>query len=224
LTNGHFYNTIERPSFAEYRDRGSKFLAYAFPLNSKDKFKEYVQELELMTKIENGDIYIDTERKKIVDEFRKVMTNRIQAIIPPILMTGTVVDKTDPKLSQEDQTFGFQINLKGGLSPQGPSKEIESIDINRILEFEIFPTLITLFCMTQSLSMETKLLNILTRFYNQRLEFAELTTKMLVLFDEVNIRVFKVLKKRIRKVAKNIDGSETWMQDLKHPDNLAILR
>ena len=43
MTNGHFYNTIERPSFAEYRDRGSKFLAYAFPLNSKDKFKEYLQ-------------------------------------------------------------------------------------------------------------------------------------------------------------------------------------
>ena len=59
--------------------------------------------------------------------------------------------------------------------------------------------------------METKLLNILTRFYNQRLEFAELTTKMLVLFDEVNINIFRVLKKKIRIIAKNIDESETWI-------------
>jgi inositol 1,4,5-triphosphate receptor type 1/inositol 1,4,5-triphosphate receptor type 3 len=84
------------------------------------------------------------------------------------LRTGTIVDKTDPKLNQEEDTFGFAnlANLTGGVSPEGSSKEIESIDINRILDFEIFPTLITLFCMTQSLSMETKLLNILTRFYN----------------------------------------------------------
>jgi hypothetical protein len=34
---------------------------------------------------------------------------------------------------------------------------------------------------------------------------------MLVLFDEVNIKVFKVLKKKIRRIAKNIDESETWM-------------
>lgn len=67
-------------------------------------------------------------------------------------------------------------------------------------------------------------MNILTRFYNQRLEFAELTTKMLVLFDEVNINIFKVLKKKIRIIAKNIDESETWIQDLKIPDNLATLK
>lgn len=72
--------------------------------------------------------------------------------------------------------------------------------------------------------METKILNILTRFYNQRLEFADLTTKMLLLFDDVNIRILKVVKKKIRKLAKNIDESETWMQDLRISDNLAILK
>jgi inositol 1,4,5-triphosphate receptor type 1/inositol 1,4,5-triphosphate receptor type 3 len=62
--------------------------------------------------------------------------------------------------------------------------------------------------------METNLLNILTRFYNQRLEFAELTANMLLLFDEVNINVFTLLKRKSRKLAKNVDESETWMQDI----------
>jgi hypothetical protein len=100
--------------------------------------------------------------------------------------TGTSVDKSDPKLKKEESLIGFgglasfagniAGGLSGGIAKEGPSKDIESIDINRILDFEIFPSLITLFCMTQSLSMETKLLNILTRFYNQRLEFAELSS------------------------------------------------
>lgn len=68
------------------------------------------------------------------------------------------------------------------------------------------------------------MLNILTRFYNQRLEFAELTTKMLILFDEVNIKVFNCVKKKIRKLAKNIDESESWMSDLSMPNNLYILK
>ena len=35
-----FYNTIEKPSMAEFKDRGSKFIAYAFPIISTDDFKE----------------------------------------------------------------------------------------------------------------------------------------------------------------------------------------
>lgn len=33
------YNTIERQGTAEFKDRGSKFLAYAYPVNSIDEFK-----------------------------------------------------------------------------------------------------------------------------------------------------------------------------------------
>jgi len=62
--------------------------------------------------------------------------------------------------------------------------------------------------------METKLLNILTRFYNQRLEFAELSSKIIVLFDPITIRIFKALKSRIRSLAKNIDESEIWLSNL----------
>lgn len=40
------FNTIERPSMAEFRDRGSKFLAYAFPLNTADDFKKRLKELK----------------------------------------------------------------------------------------------------------------------------------------------------------------------------------
>jgi len=72
--------------------------------------------------------------------------------------TGTSVDKTDPKLKKEESLIGFGGlsmlgNMAGGLvgdgiAKEGPSKDIESIDINKILDFEIFPSLITLFCMT----------------------------------------------------------------------------
>lgn len=39
----HYYYTIEKSSTAEYRDRGSKFIAYAFPFISKEAFKEKLQ-------------------------------------------------------------------------------------------------------------------------------------------------------------------------------------
>lgn len=42
----HFYYTIEKESLAEYKDRGSKFLAYAFPLASIDDFKKRLKELK----------------------------------------------------------------------------------------------------------------------------------------------------------------------------------
>jgi uncharacterized YigZ family protein len=35
-----FYHTIERSSVAEYKDRGSKFIAYAFPIVDVNEFKE----------------------------------------------------------------------------------------------------------------------------------------------------------------------------------------
>ena len=35
-----FYKTIEKPSVAEFKDKGSKFIAYAFPLADVNEFKE----------------------------------------------------------------------------------------------------------------------------------------------------------------------------------------
>lgn len=40
-----FFNTIEKPSYAEFKDRGSRFLAYAFPIQSADDFKKHQQQL-----------------------------------------------------------------------------------------------------------------------------------------------------------------------------------
>ena len=42
------YNTIEKPSEAEFKDRGSKFLALAFPMDTADQFKKKLQELKKM--------------------------------------------------------------------------------------------------------------------------------------------------------------------------------
>jgi uncharacterized YigZ family protein len=39
------YHTIEKPSTAEFKDRGSRFLAYAFPIASAEEFKKRIREL-----------------------------------------------------------------------------------------------------------------------------------------------------------------------------------
>lgn len=41
-----FYNTIEQISTAEFKDRGSRFIAYAFPFAAKDLFKEKLNEVK----------------------------------------------------------------------------------------------------------------------------------------------------------------------------------
>ncbi len=41
-----FYTTIEKPSVAEFKDRGSKFIAYAFPIAIANDFKKQLQLLK----------------------------------------------------------------------------------------------------------------------------------------------------------------------------------
>ena len=41
-----FYFTLEQPSSAELKDRGSKFMAYAFPIETTDDFKKQLQLLK----------------------------------------------------------------------------------------------------------------------------------------------------------------------------------
>lgn len=40
------YHTIEKPSFTEYKDRGSRFLSYAFPIQNVSDFKKRLKELK----------------------------------------------------------------------------------------------------------------------------------------------------------------------------------
>lgn len=40
------YQTIEETALSEFRDRGSRFIAYAYPLNSKESFKELLAALK----------------------------------------------------------------------------------------------------------------------------------------------------------------------------------
>lgn len=46
MQNADHYFTIEKPSMAEFKDRGSKFLGYAFPVISAENFKHYLQDLK----------------------------------------------------------------------------------------------------------------------------------------------------------------------------------
>jgi len=41
-----FYHTIEKPSSAEFKDRGSKFITYTFPITSVNDFKEKLADIK----------------------------------------------------------------------------------------------------------------------------------------------------------------------------------
>ncbi|MDO6429870.1 YigZ family protein [Flavitalea sp. BT771] len=46
MTEQDFYYTIEKEATAEFKDRGSKFIGYAFPVNSVESFKEKLNEVK----------------------------------------------------------------------------------------------------------------------------------------------------------------------------------
>ena len=46
MTPDSHYSTIKRPSVAEFKDRGSKFIAYAFPISDVVEFKEKLAALK----------------------------------------------------------------------------------------------------------------------------------------------------------------------------------
>lgn len=46
MQSADHYFTIEKPSLAEFKDRGSKFLGYAFPITSPEHFKQHLQDLK----------------------------------------------------------------------------------------------------------------------------------------------------------------------------------
>jgi uncharacterized YigZ family protein len=41
-----YFNTIEQPGMAEFKDRGSKFIAYTFPINTITDFKERLADIK----------------------------------------------------------------------------------------------------------------------------------------------------------------------------------
>lgn len=45
-TESTFYYTVNQTAVAEFKDRGSKFLAYVYPVQSADELKVHIQELK----------------------------------------------------------------------------------------------------------------------------------------------------------------------------------
>lgn len=46
MSDQEFYYTIDKSAVAEYKDKGSKFIAYAFPIKDADEFKARLAELK----------------------------------------------------------------------------------------------------------------------------------------------------------------------------------
>jgi len=46
MPENDFYNTIEKSASTEFKDRGSKFIAYAFPVKNSDECRQRINELK----------------------------------------------------------------------------------------------------------------------------------------------------------------------------------
>lgn len=46
MSEAYFYHTISQPTVAEFKDRGSRFIAHAFPLKTIEDFKKILQQLK----------------------------------------------------------------------------------------------------------------------------------------------------------------------------------
>lgn len=46
MSSADFYYTIEKPSVAEFKDRGSRFIAYAYSIETANDFKERLAEIK----------------------------------------------------------------------------------------------------------------------------------------------------------------------------------
>ena len=46
MNNDLYYYTIEKSSMAEFKEKGSRFIAYAYPISHVDSGKKYLQELK----------------------------------------------------------------------------------------------------------------------------------------------------------------------------------
>lgn len=171
--------------------------------NLKNYFKQLVLSSQLYEKFTQNNL----DQDEMESIFNKFIENNIFLILPEIMKTGTSIDEIDPKFKSKEKT----------------NKDIEGLNLNSILEYEILPSLISLFCLTQSYEMENKSLHIMSRLYNQRAEFAKLTSNLLLLFDDLNIEIFKVCKIETKNLARNIDESEKWMGNLTLSDNRKIL-
>ena len=122
--------------------------------------------------------------------------------------TGTSLDDTDDILIKQKEK---------------KQKDVDAICISKILGFDIFPSLINLFCFSQNFDFEQKILSIMSRLYNQRQELADLSTNLLLLFDKENIQILKTCKQKYKKLGKNVDETETWMKSLNEPKNVNVL-
>lgn len=172
--------------------------------NLKNSFKQLVLSTQLYEKFSQNKL--DHEELEIV--FTKFIEANIFLILPEIMRTGTSIDEVDPKFFRNKEKS---------------NKDIEGLNLNNILEYEILPSLISLFCLTQNYEMENKSLHIMSRLYNQRSEFSKLTSNLLILFDDLNIEIFKMCKIQTKHLARNIDESEKWMGNLTNKENRDIL-
>lgn len=161
--------------------------------NLKNHFKSLISK-ELYDKYTKKKGALSSKIEEIKSIFRKNISDNIHNILPDIMKTGTSIDKTEPKLRTSS------------------NKLMEDLNLSNILEFDILPSLITVFCLNKDPQLEKEVLKLITRFYNQRYEFAKKSSLLLFLFDKQNIQILKISKLRIKQLNKFVDETEVFFK------------
>ncbi|EGR30411.1 MIR domain protein [Ichthyophthirius multifiliis] len=182
----------------------------------KNQFVYIVQDkFNLIQKIQSFENDFKS-KSEVIREFKKFVQDNIQCFFNQVLCTGTCVDEMG-EFQKQFQSFFFD-KRKDKFSKDG-----ELININQILNSEIFPSLVMLFCFSQDYEMEKKILGVLCKFYNQRNQLADLLSQLILLFDEGNQKIHEITKFKLKKLTKFIEESESWMSSLNNEGNLEIL-
>lgn len=160
--------------------------------NLKNHFRQTILKEALYEKLTKK----KTNKSNILEEiktiFRKNISDNIFSILPAIMKTGTSIDKTDLK-------FKDPIN-----------KSLDDFNLSNILGFDILPSLITIFCLNKNQELEKEVLTLITRFYNQRYEFAKKSSHLLFLFDKQNIQILQFTKIKIKQLNRFVDETEVF--------------
>ncbi len=64
MPENDYYFTIESTAVAEFKDRGSKFLAYSFPIKNTNDFKKHLQKFKKRTSKSSASLFCLPDRNR----------------------------------------------------------------------------------------------------------------------------------------------------------------
>lgn len=161
-------------------------------------------------------------------------------VIPPLSQTG--VFDVDLKYKAESSLFGVlegaMDNVKLPLGKSGPKRgrakkfqnytedsempDLDSLMARKMdgsLKAEILPSLVLSFFLNKDPSLESKILEVVMKCFNQRREFSERLHELQILFDPNDIKLFQIIQKKITNLRILLERSEVSARKAKNDFN-----